>query len=236
MVALFEYMTVLVGLFLAMCMYMALYGKGNPLYSFAEQTMIGVATGMNVVMMTQYIYRTGYLVILKGDWILIVGVILGIMIWFRLHPTLGYISRLPIAFTMGAQLGLSLRTRIFSGFIAQIKATMVPLFGQDLRTLAVNWVILISVVTMLTFFLYTIEIKGPLKISSNIGEYFMYIGFGVVFAQTFMGRLGLFVGFMMDSSNAPWKVPIWLGTMVVVLVTVVILDKANLLEKLTPEN
>jgi len=236
MVTILEYMIVTVGMFLAMSMYSVLYGKANPLYAFSEQTLIGVATGMNVVMMTEYIYRTGYLGIVNGDWILILGVILGIMIWFRLYPALSYISRVPIAFTMGAQLGLSLRTVIFSGFITQIRATMVPLIGQDLRTLAVNWVVLISVVTMLSFFLYTIEIKGPLKISANIGEYFMYLGFGVVFAQTFMGRLGLFVGFMMDSSNVPWKMPIWLGSMVIVLLIVLVLDKANLLEKFTPEN
>jgi hypothetical protein len=230
----YAYTTVIFGLFVAFSMYSCLYGKSNPLYAFAEQTFIGIATGMNVVMTGQYIYRTGIQGAQAGDIALIIGLALGVMLLFRLVPRWTHYARLPIALTMGAQLGLTLRTQIFAGFIDQITGTIRPLLSGDMRALMVNWVIAISVITMLTFFLYTIEIKGALSYTSLIGEYFMYIGFGVVFAQTFMGRLGLLVGYFQDSFTPDWKIPITLGLAVGVLGIVILLDKMKVSEKWTP--
>jgi hypothetical protein len=230
----YQYSTVIFGLFIAFSMYSCLYGKSNPLYAFAEQTFIGIATGMNVVMTAQYVYRTGIGGIQAGDYALIIGIALGVMLLFRLVPRFTHYARLPIALTMGAQLGLTLRTHIFSGFIDQILGTIRPLFSGDINVLLSNWVIAISVITMLTFFLYTMEIKPPLSYSSLIGEYFMYIGFGVVFAQTFMGRLGLLVGYFQDSFTPDWKVPYTLGLAISVLAIVLILDKMKVSEKWTP--
>jgi hypothetical protein len=63
----------------------------------------------------------------------------------------------------------------------------------------------------------------------------MYVAFGGIFAQTFMGRLSLFVGFMQNYTVPPWKIPYLLGSLIIVFAAVIILDRAKLLEKLTPE-
>jgi hypothetical protein len=223
------------GAFIAMCMFTTLYGKSSPLYAFAEESYIGFGTGLTVIVNLLYIYRTGILGIQAGDLILIAGIILGLMMLVRVYPKYSYIARLPIAITMGAQFGLALRTVIFTGFIDQIKATILPLFTADVKTMLYNWTIALSVILMLSFFLYTIEIKGPLAWSATLGEYIMYISFGVIFAQTFMGRLGLFVGFMQNYTVPPWKIPFLIGSLIIAFGAVMILDKLNLLEKLTPE-
>ncbi|MBS7631812.1 hypothetical protein KEJ47_09665 [Candidatus Bathyarchaeota archaeon] len=224
-----------VGAFISICMFTTLYGKSNPLYALAEESYIGFATGLTVVVNLLYIYRTGILGIQAGDTILIVGIILGIMILTRISKKYSYIARLPLAITIGAQFGLALRTTIFSGFIDQIKGTILPLFNTDMQSMIYNWTIAISVILMLTFFLYTMELKGPLGLGASIGEYIMYICFGAIFAQTFMGRLGLFVGFMQNYTVPPWKIPYLLGSLIIVFGAVMILDKLKLLEKLTPE-
>lgn len=230
-----EISVVAVGAFLSFCMFTTLYGKSSPLYALAEESYIGFATGLTVVINLFYIYRTGILGIQAGDLILIVGIILGVMMLARIHPEYSYIARLPISITVGAQFGLALRTIIFTGFIDQIKATILPLFSGGSQTIIYNWTVAVAVVFMLTFFLYTIELKGALRGSASLGEYIMYICFGAIFAQTFMGRLALFVGFMQNYTVPPWKIPYLLGTLIITFAVVMILDKMHLLEKLTPE-
>lgn len=235
MTTLIEYSVIMVGTFLAMCMFSTLYGKGNPLYSLAEESYIGFGTGLTIVMNVSYIWRTGYLNMMAGDWALVIALVLGVMILFRIHPKYKYIARIPIAIVLGAQFGLSLRTIIFSGFIQQIQSVIQPLFSGGLQPMLYNWTVAISVIFMLTFFFYTIEVKGPLSVSAKFGEYLLYAAFGAIFAQTFMGRLGLFVGFMQSYTVPSWEKPILVGSMLLVFGLVFFMDKTGLLEKLTPE-
>lgn len=235
MIDIIELSIVVVGIFLAICMFTTLYGKSNPLYSLAEESYIGFATGLTVVVNILFIWRTGILGIQAGDSMLIFGVILGVMVLLRVHPKYNYIARIPIAITIGAQLGLALRTTIFTGFLDQIRATIIPLLSGNTQTLLYNWTIALSVILMLTFFFYTTELKGPLGTASKIGEYLMYAAFGGIFAQTFMGRLSLFVGFMQNYMVPPWKTPYLIGSLIIVFAAVIILDRFKLLEKLTPE-
>jgi small basic protein len=230
-----ELMITAVGAFLASCMLTTLYGKQNPLYSLAEEIYIGVSTGLVVILSSQYIYRVGILGILEGDWILIIGIILGLLSISRILPQYSHFSRLPIGIAVGAQLGLTIRTQIFTGFIQHVSASVMNLFPADTTQLIYNWTILLSLVPMLTFFLYTVELKGPLKWTSKIGEISLYLGLGSIFASTYMGRLGMFVGFMQSFTLPSWKIPYLIVSMVIVLVAVIILDRTGLIDKWIPE-
>jgi hypothetical protein len=108
-----------VGAFLAICMFTTLYGKSNPLYALAEESYIGFGTGLTIVINLLFIYKTGILGIQAGDWLLFFGIILSIMVLTRIIPKYSYIARVPIAIAIGAQLGLALRTTIFTGFLDQ---------------------------------------------------------------------------------------------------------------------
>lgn len=230
-----ELSIVVVGAFLAMCMFSTLYGKSSPMYALAEESYIGFATGLTIVVNVLFIYRTGILGVQAGDWILVFGLLLGLMVVVRIYPKYSYISRFPIAITLGAGLGIGLRTTIFTGFLNQITGTITQLFVGNLQTLIYQWTIAICVLFTLPFFLYTVELKGALGSVAKFGEYLLYIGFGASFAQTFMGRLGLFVGFMQYYTVPTWKIPILVLSMVIVLALIIALDKTNLLERLTPE-
>jgi hypothetical protein len=235
MVAFLDISVVAVGAFLAMCMFSTLYGKSSPLYALAEESYIGFATGLTIVWNVLYIWQTGVVNMMKGDWALVLALILGVMMLFRIHPKYAYVARLPIALAVGAQLGLSLRTIIFTGFIQQISSVIVPLFSGSAQTLLYNWTIAICVIFMLTFFFYTVEMEGVLGMSARFGEYLLYMAFGASFAMTFMGRLSMFVGFMQSYTIPAWKTPYLLGSMILVLALIVYMDKTGLREKLTPE-
>jgi hypothetical protein len=233
MIEMFEFTTAVVGIFISFAMYTTLYGKPNPLRSWAEFSYLACGTAISVVVALWYIYRTAIIPIQAGDLILIAGVILGIMMLFRLHPHYTYVSRVPLAFTVGVQLALSLRTIIFTDFLTAINATIVKLWTGIPLDFIYRFTIAVSVLTMLTFFLYTTKITGPLHWSASLGEYLMYIGFGSIFAQTFMGRLGLFVGYMGKCTTPPWKIPYTIGSAIICFILAVIFDKTGLGEKLS---
>jgi len=233
MIEMFEFTTIVVGIFISFCMFMTLYGKPNPLRSWAEFSYLACATAVSVVVALWYIYRTAILGIQGGDLILIASLILGAMMLFRMHPEYSYVSRIPLAFTVGVGLALSLRTIIFTDFLAQISGTIVGLWTGIPLDFVYGATIAVSVITMLTFFLYTTEITGPLHWSARLGEYLLYIGFGAIFAQTFMGRLGLFVGYMGQCTTPTWKIPYTLVSAIVCLILAVIFDKTGLGEKLS---
>jgi hypothetical protein len=232
MVELYEFSYTMVAILVSWSMYATLYGKASPFRSWAESSFIGLTMGLNIVVTASYIQRTGIDPIARGDYLPAFGIGLGLLMLFRLFPKYSYISRIPIALSIGANLALSLRTTIFTGFINQIQATIVPLWvPNDMYKSLANSTITISVVLMLSFFLYSTELKGPLRWSSKLGEYSLYIALGAVFAQTFMGRLGLLVGFMQSITEPAWKLPYTFGFLVIVLAGVLILDKYKLLEK-----
>ena len=228
-----EFLSVVLGIFISFCMYTTLYGKPNPLRSWAEFSYLGAGTGVSIVIGLMYIWNTAILGIQAGDWILIFSIILGLMMIFRIHPQYSYISRLPLAFTVGTGLALSLRTQIFTSFIVQINATITKLWTGVPIEFVYRVTIAVSVLTILTFFLYTMELTGPLFWTSRLGEYLMYIGFGAIFAQTFMGRLGLFVGYMESLTTPTWKTPYTLASALICLIAAILFDRTGLGEKLS---
>jgi hypothetical protein len=228
-----SFAAVVVGIFISFAMYTTLYGRPNPLRSWAEFSYLGAGTGVSIVIGLTYIWNTAVLGIQAGDWILILSIILGLMMVLRVHPTYSYVSRLPLAFTVGTGLALSLRTQIFTSFIAQIRATIVKLWTNVPLDFLYRVTIAVSVITILTFFLYTMELSGPLFWTSRVGEYLMYIGFGAIFAQTFMGRLGLFIGYMESLTTPTWKTPYTVGSALICLIAAILFERTGLGEKLS---
>lgn len=229
----FEYSVIVVGIFISFCMYTTLYGKENPLRSWAEFSYLAAGTGVSVTWAVWYIYTTAIVNIQAGDIILIASIILGLMMLFRVHPKYSYISRVPLALTVGVQLALSLRTIIFTDFLVQINATIIKLWTGVPKDFLYQATIAVSVITILTFFLYTLEVTGPLLMTSKLGEYLMYIGFGAIFAQTFMGRLGLFVGYMERCTTPAWKQPYTIASAIICLLAAVFFEKSGLGKKLS---
>ena len=52
----------------------------------------------------------------------------------------------------------------------------------------------IGVLTTLSYFFFSREQKGALKVSANIGIWFIMIGFGASFGNTVMARVSLLIG------------------------------------------
>jgi len=213
-------------------MYSQLTGKPNPFYSLAQATYVGLALALNFTVSFWFIWNNGIVPITQGRWFMGIGIILGAIMVLRVSKKYRPYSRIPLAIAIGTGLALSLRTQVFTGFVDQVRSLMYPLFiAGDLKTSLYNTTLTVNTILMLTFFLYTFEQKGALRTSARLGEYSLYIGLGAYFAQVFMGRLGLLVGYMQEITDPSWKVPYSLGIGVLMLAVILGLDRYKILEK-----
>lgn len=241
-----EFAVLFVGTWITFGLYASLAGVDNPFFAFSEHSYVGFGIGFTTYIAFFYIWSYAIRPMItewSNKWYMIFAIILGLMMWTRFHPKYAYISRIPIAISMGITLALSVRTLIFSHFTQQIKATILPLWvaGDPMRTFT-NIMVVFFVVTIITFFFYSTEIRGPHKVSYTIGEYVLYASFGGLWAMTFMGRTGLFVGRMQDlvSPVSPYYpinlyVSAGIGAFMMLAIGVLYKFYPELLEKLTPE-
>lgn len=219
-----------------------LLGEDNPWFAFAENTYVGVAIGLSVVLNTsQYLIQNVYTKTstnLGANWPLVISMVLGLLMLTRISTKYSYISRIPIAVITGTGVAVTTRAIIFSTILQNVAATIKPLLNvSDPMTLFTSIMVLVLVLTMLSYFFYTVEHKGALKTSSTIGRYGLYAAFGALFAITYMGRLGLFLGRMETLLFPASTMYISLFLFVLVLATSLLLMKKypELRKKLTPE-
>lgn len=216
-------------------LYSILTGVDNPFYAFAEYSFIGAAIGLLTIMALTYLQKRVFSPILGGETGLIIALLLGLMVLTRVSPKYSWIARIPITIGISIGVGISTRTLIFTNVISQIKATILPLWGIPPFQAVTNLLILVFMISTLFFFLYTIEASEKVKPVYNLGKYVLYAGFGALYAQTFMGRIGLFLG-RMETMLFPETQ--FYTTIIIIIIILFSIDylhrKPELLKKLMP--
>jgi hypothetical protein len=197
--------------------------KDNPFYKFAEAVFLGISAGYWFVslfwqnLVPKLFDNLGITRIFSSGaeegalqnlfahgqyderiWYLAAG-ILGIMMLLRLVPKVGWISRWPLAFVVGTTSGVYLTRYLASNALAQINNSLkdfIPI-GQAgfLSWGNLNYLlILIGVLTGLTYFYFSKEHKGVTGGAAKVGIYFLMITFGASFGYTVMSRMSLLIG------------------------------------------
>lgn len=231
-VSFFDFTVAIVGIFCTWSLYTQFFAKPTPFRSFVSNAYIGIGMGMVTVINIWFIYNNGILPMIRGEWWMVIGVVLAALMMSRVNRKYSYIARLPLAISVGTGLGLGLRTQITTSFIKQVLAMVVPpIVPGDIIQSIYNTTNLIAALCLITFFIYTRELKGPLSYTSRLGAAFLYIGLGTIFAQTFMGRLSMFTGYMQDIMTPEWKIPYALGIAAIIFVATLIMDRLGILEK-----
>ena len=197
--------------------------KDNPFYKFAEAVFLGISAGYWFVslywqnLVPKLFDNLGFTkmfdssapdgalqsVFLHGVyneqiWYLVAG-ILGLMMLLRLVPKVGWISRWPLAFVVGTTSGVYLTRYLASNAIAQINNTLkdfIPIgqagfIGWDNLNF---FLVLIGVLSGLTYFYFSKEHKGITGGTAKIGIYFLMVTFGASFGYTVMSRMSLLIG------------------------------------------
>ena len=218
-----------------------LTGVDNPWYAFAEYSYIGAAVGILSVVAIYYLYNSVLTPIATnpmGQGGLLISLVLGILVLTRISSKYSWIARIPITIGIAIAVGISTRTIVFTNFLAQIKASILPLWGIDPWQIVTNILIIIFICSTLYFFLYTYSntgVKG--KPFNTLGRLVLYAGFGTLFAQTFMGRIGLFLGRMQTMLFPQEQFYATMFFIAIIILTIIYLyRKPELMKKLMPES
>lgn len=162
--------------------------KENPFFRLAEHIYVGISAGHAVVMGYGNIRDMAWKpMTTKGQLVWIIPIVLGILLYARYIKGVSWISRIPMSVILGLGLGVAMRGAIDGDFVKQILATLKI---KDLN----GCLLLLGVVTSLSYFFFSKEIKGPAKAVPQIGRYVMMVAFGAAFGNTVMGRMALLIG------------------------------------------
>jgi hypothetical protein len=173
-------------------------GKQNIAFRFAQSTVLGISIGYIIVLV--FVKQLNSLAISKiatGNIIYIIPIILGLLMYSKFVPQYRYLARIPIAWVVALGLGLGARGTLQSNILIQIMSTAkLPIVGVDLFTSFSNIVYIISLVSTIVFFFFTLnpKMQQTLKPVSTLGRYFLMVFFGITFGSTFMSRVTLIVG------------------------------------------
>jgi hypothetical protein len=183
--------------FLTLAILSFLY-KDNPFYKLAEHLYVGVSAGywliyvaffdVEPMLVTPFMEETGV-----EKWILIVPAALGVIMLSRWFPKTAWLSRWPIAFTVGVGAGLGITANLQGYVVPQVQATLLPMTGFNLVSLN-NLILVVGVVTTILYFYFSKAHKGVLGVTAKIGIVFIMVSFGASFGYTLMARISLLIG------------------------------------------
>jgi hypothetical protein len=146
----------------------------------------------------------------EEDWFLyIVPLLLGCMLLMRLSSTGTWLARWPLAFIIGSTAGIRLygflEGDLLGPLAASINAPVPTGAGLDYEGISAsvnNILTLLCMLAVLTYFFFSVEHKGGVRIVARGGIWVLMITFGAAFGLTVMGRIALLAGrfqFLIDN-------------------------------------
>lgn len=190
---------------LTICIYSFLY-RDNPFYRFAEHLFVGVSVGYGIVLTIHqgfipFAWKPIAQAFAQQQWVglwRLIPIGIGTLFFARLFPTHAWLIRYPIAILIGVGSGLAIPNVMRADIFQQVHGTLTP-FAQihagELDTFQIFGAILmlIGVISTLTYFFFSVEHRGVVGGVSKIGIVFLMIGFGSAFGNTVMGRVSLLI-------------------------------------------
>jgi hypothetical protein len=183
--------------FLTLAIFSFLY-KDNPFYKLAEHLYVGVSAGYWLIYVA---FFDVYPMLIQGfqnetgieKWILLIPAALGVIMLSRWFPKTAWLSRWPIAFTVGVGAGLGITANIQGYVVPQVQATLLPLTGMNVVSIN-NLILVVGVVATILYFYFSKPHKGVLGWAARVGIVFIMISFGASFGYTLMARISLLIG------------------------------------------
>lgn len=173
---------------LTLAIYTILVGD-NPIYKFAEHLLLGLTIGYSLVVTVKSILIPQAITPLaEGSLLTIVPVVLGSVMFLRVHPKLAGWSQIPLALLIGAGAGAAIPAMMQARVLKQVSATISGSATFD------GVIILLGVLVTIMYFVFTKPHSGAWGRVAVAGRYFMMIFFGATFAYTVMSRMALLIG------------------------------------------
>ena len=187
-------LTTILGAVLTLAVLSFLY-RDNPFYKTAESLLVGVSIGYVLVMTWTNTLMARLITPLFDDarLTLIVPLALGLLMFGRFHSKTAVWSRIPIGVLIGSGAGVAIPAILGARTMAQMSATVQPLWAEGGLNLSVI-VVLVGVLCTLAYFYFTREHRGGFGRVAKTGTWFLMIFFGTTFGYTVMSRMSTLIG------------------------------------------
>ncbi len=165
----------------------------NPIYKFVERLWVGITTGYWTMLLfwTSFWDKVWVPIAQHHQWHYLIPVALGVLMWFRLSPRQGWLSRYALAFYIGISTGVFIPLAFKTGVFLQVEGTIRPVTAS---LGGLNFFLaLVGLVCSLSYFFFSKHHTGLLGTASRVGIYTLMVGFGAGFGLTVMGRVALLV-------------------------------------------
>lgn len=157
--------------------------RDNPIYKVSEAVLIGTSGGFYTIVGFQSIYKGNIVQMLQGDLSQVIGFILLLLLFATFIPSIRWVSRIPMTFLIIVSMSVTAAGSIPATFIGQSVATFTSL--TDINGL----VMAVSVITVLFYFIFSIEHKGSAGSVARIGRVFLIAGLGGQYAYFVTTRI-----------------------------------------------
>ena len=177
---------------LTLCVFSFLY-KENPFYRFAEHLFVGAAAGYLLAVQWQNVLIPNVFSPLtqKGDLIVLIPLLLGLMMLARVWEKGAGIARWSIAFYVGIYSGVAIPGYFQAQIMAQLADAAKP---WPPGWAAINAaLVFIGLLTCLAYFFFSIPHRGVQGVGARVGVYFLMVAFGASFGYTVMARVSLLI-------------------------------------------
>jgi hypothetical protein len=178
--------------------------RDNPAYKLAEHIAVGVSVGFLVVTYYHNVFKPKLIdnVISRGQLDYLIPFALGLLLFARFAPKVGWLSRFAIAFYIGGYSGLSIPSTLEGRVLQQAEGAVRPLvqldptqgWGASLVASLASSFLVIGTIACLVFFFFSVEHKGPVGRFAYFGRLCIMAGFGASFGYTVMARVSLLIG------------------------------------------
>ena len=124
----------------------------------------------------------------------VIPFILGLLMLFRLIPSLSWLARYSIAYIVGVFAGLRAFSYLNSDILLQVLGVQNDLSLASPFAFINSMILIIGTISALVYFFFSKKHEGALGKISKVGIYFLMISFGASFGFTVMGRISLLIG------------------------------------------
>jgi hypothetical protein len=195
----------ILGVWVALALMLAIYSyplwKENPVYRFAEHIFVATALAIGIVVNLTSLRNTAITPLLGGNYLMIIPIILGALMYFLLIPKQRWLSRYPIAVLVGSSLGLGLASNPLPSIVNQIISTVSPptagtaIWAMFPGSPKGDWFsfafVAVGCFASTMYFLLTYEHTGPVKPVTIAGRYFIMLALGAYFGNTVLFRFSM---------------------------------------------
>jgi hypothetical protein len=178
--------------------------KDNPVYKLCEHLFVGVSAGYWVVLTANSsiwpnLIQPLFTSFTEGrNYLLVIPLVLGVLLFSRFFPRGDWLSRWSIAFILGVYPALRITGFGQGDLVEQIHGTILPLYVPgDIGTTIGNVLLVVGLLSTLIFFFFSKEHTGAVGGVARVGVYFLMVSFGASYGYTVMARVSLLIGRVM---------------------------------------